>query len=160
MKIDLGIGEGLTTTVHDDLELIFPVRAEHLIGLIDNHVLEAAQREALWLICDEINETTWSSNENIAALGDLVELVAAGPTTIHNTGTEHRAVAETTGLVENLHSKLTVGTNDEHEWLGTSKVARIRDKSRGVGAWCTQLLGLAHEFGQGGDQESTSLAGT
>lgn len=150
---------GLTATIHDNLELVFPVGTEHLISLINNHVLEAAQREALWLVGDEINKATWGSNENITALGDLVELVAAGATTIHNTWTKHRAVAEATRLVEDLHGKLTVGTNDEHEWLGTRKVARIWDESRRVGAWRTQLLGLAHELGQGGDQKGTSLAG-
>lgn len=159
MGFDLGIGEGLTATVHDDLELIFPVGAEHLIGLIDNHVLEAAQRETLWLIGDEINETSWSSNENITALSDLVELIAARATTIHNTRTKHRAVAEATRLVEDLNGKLTVGANDEHEWLGTKEIARVWDESRRVGTLCTQLLGLAHELGQGGDQEGTSLAG-
>lgn len=77
-----------TSTIHDFLQLALPIRVQHLISFIDDHVLETLESQDLRRI-DEVTETTWSANQHVTALTKLLNLLALWTAAIDDTRTEH-----------------------------------------------------------------------
>ena len=80
------------------------------------YLLETIEGQESW-ITSEILEATRGSDENIAALLQGHLLIPDGGTTIDDARTQHRAVAQTTALVEDLTSQLTGWAHNENKRL-------------------------------------------
>ena len=109
-------------------------------------------------IIHEVNEPTWSGNENITAVLDLNLLVSLRTTAIGNTRTKHGSIAKTTGIVEDLDAQLSSWGDDENQgltpWQTLSSGIPISElDTRG-----SKLLNLSYQFGNGRDEEGGSLA--
>ena len=147
-----------TTTSQKLLEILVPVRTKHLISLVDDRELYTAHAQPIWAI-HEILETTRSANEDIAALGKLVEACARWVAAVSDTWTKHRAIAHAARLVEDLNGKLTGGNDDEDQWLGADAMnPSVEGAGSGVGARCLELLGFAHKLRNDWNQVSGCLA--
>lgn len=109
-------GRRRTTALHDLLQLSFPVGLEHLISFVNDHVLEALQGEKVRSV-NEVAKTTGCSNENIAALLKLDDLLGDWTTAVDDAGTKHGSIAETTSLIEDLGGKLTSWADDQDQGL-------------------------------------------
>jgi hypothetical protein len=105
----------------------------------------------------EVDQTTWSSNENVTALGQLLSLFTHRTTAIGNARAEHRAIAKTTRLVEDLTTQLTSWCYDEDQRLSTNSVDIRVEAVSEVWATSSKLLNLAHELRDGRDQVSSGL---
>jgi uncharacterized protein YoxC len=116
---------------------------QHLISLINNHVLETLESQKSRTI-HEINQPTRGSNEEITALLEQWNLLTKRATTIDDTRTKHGTVAKASGLVEDLSSKLSVGADDENQRLSTISLT-LPHESR-VATDSSKLLSLAHEL--------------
>ena len=106
----------------------------------------------------QVAETTRGPDQHVAAAPKVGNLVAERGPAVDDRRTQHRAVAEATGLVEDLGCELARRRHDDDQGLGANAVGqgvegrRIRTRSG-------HDLGLAHELRQHGDQESGRLAG-
>ena len=145
----------LTATEEDLVDVLFPV--EHLIGLVDDHVLEATKSQNARAV-DEINQTAGGSNEDIATLAEEPDLISDGSATVDDAWTQHGTIAKLAGLVEDLDSKFTGGNDDKHERLSGDFVSALHERG-GVGAEGCKFLGFAHELGDDRDHIGCSLAG-
>jgi hypothetical protein len=70
----------------------------------------------------------------------------------------HNAVRTRKTYVEDLAGELASRAHNQDEWLSTNTVGE-RVVANRVGARSSQLASLAHELGQDGNEEGTSLAG-
>ena len=140
----------LTTTSHDDLQVISPRIVEHLVSLVDDCVLDAVHAENIWL-AHEVHETTTSTDEDIATLAQVLDVHAEREATVSDAWTKHRAVAHATCLVKNLHRQLAGGHEDEHERLCTNRLSLAATRT-------TKLLCLAHQAGDDWDEIGCGLA--
>lgn len=122
-------------------------------------LLDAAKRQNVRLL-HEIKQPSRSSDKNITALLEFVTLSTNRSATIHNARTQHRPVAETTSLIEDLSRQLTGRSHDEHQRLSTNRVRNRVISSAQVGTGSSQLLRLAHQLRQDGDEEGGGLART
>ena len=77
-------------TLHNTADLGFETHVQHAVSLIENEVLDVDKRDTATL--NQIHQTTRSGNKEIATTLDLAQLGANVGTTIHNTGTNPRAV--------------------------------------------------------------------
>jgi hypothetical protein len=131
---------------------------EHLISLVNNHVLETLQSQNFRAI-NEVHETTRGANDNITTLLELLDLLADRATSIDDARAKHRAVTKAPSLVKDLGRKLTARADNENEGLGSnarSDAFLIGDR---IGTRSSELLGLTHELRNDGHQECSSLAG-
>lgn len=148
---------GHTTTTHDVFHLLLPVILKQLIGLIDDGEANTTEGETVATTHD-VTKATRSSDEKIATLGELVQLITHGSTTVSDARAKHGAIAETTSLVEDLTAQFTGGGNDKNQRLSSNTVNAIVEVLRNVGTSSSQLLGLAHELGDSRNQISSGLA--
>ena len=61
----------------------------------------------------EVHETTRSSNQDVATLPQLVHLLPTRSSTVNDTRTEHRAVAETPSFIKDLSGQFACRSNDK-----------------------------------------------
>ena len=108
----------------------------------------------------DVNETTRSGNEDVATFSQFSHLLTHGTTAVCNAGTQHRSIAQTSSFVEDLAAELTSRSNDEDEWLSPNSVRLSIEAIGQVGSLGGELLGLAHQLGETGDQECSCLART
>jgi hypothetical protein len=128
---------------------------QHAISLVKNKVLDVDEGDTATL--DQVDQTTGSGNEKIAAALDLAQLGANIGTTVHDTRADPRTVGELAGLIEDLRDQLTGRSKDEGCGVGLALAAvaeLARSLSRDGGG--TVLEGL----GKDREQETTSLSGT
>lgn len=57
----------VTSTFQDLLQVLFPIRVQHLIGFVDDYVLQATKGQDL-RTADEVNEATRGTNQDVASL--------------------------------------------------------------------------------------------
>jgi hypothetical protein len=148
----------LTCTRENGLKFRLPVIVEHLISLVNDHVLQAAERQDFGT-SDEIFEATRSSNQDVAASRKKAALLADRDSSVDDTRSEHGAVAQLSRFVEYLHSQLTSRDHHNHEWLSDHVVDSFLESSR-VGPRSPKLLGLSHELAQDWDQVGRCLSRT
>lgn len=141
----------LTATTHDLVHLVFPVTLKHLIGLVDDCEFDTLHAQDVRLV-HQILETTRSTDEKVAALGELLKVAAHGDTTVGAHRAQHGTVTKTAGLVKDLLSKLTGRNHDDNKRLGADA------SSLHGGTRALQLADLAHQLGDDRDQISGSLA--
>lgn len=119
--------------------------------------LDAAKRENVWLL-HKVKQPSRSSDEDIATLLKLLSLVTSGSTTVSDTRTQHRAIAQTTGFVEDLCGQLASRGNDEHQRLRTNRVRGRVEFGSQIRTRCSKLLCLTHQLREHGNKESRSFA--
>lgn len=94
----------------------------------------------------QVAEATWSTNEDVTALAELLDVEADRNAAIGADWTQLGAVAETTGFVEDLLSKLAGWADDEYQRLSADLVDfRVVIWTTCVDARATNLVDLAHE---------------
>lgn len=149
----------LTTAGEDLVELLLPVIVKHLVGFINDHVLDAAQRQDVRTL-HHVDQTARRGDENITALLQLINLVAHRSASIDDARSEHGTVAKLSGLVEDLNCEFSSRNHDDDQGLcpygrdnACIKLERIRTRS-------SQLLGLAHQMVEDGDKIRSGLART
>jgi hypothetical protein len=147
----------LTTSTHDDSHLFFPVVVQKLISLIDDGVANTVEREQVGTT-HEVQEATRSSDENVTALAKLDHLLTHRTTTVSNARTKHRAIAETTSFVEDLAAELTSRSDDENERLSSNTLSASIEVSGDKRTRSGDLLSLAHQLGDDGNQIRSGLA--
>jgi hypothetical protein len=140
-------------TLDDAADLWLETHVQHTISLIENEVLDILERDAATL--DEINETTWSGNQEIAATLNLAELGTDIGTTVDDTGADPRSVGKLAGLVVDLRDELTGWGKDQRGWVRLALTAKV---SSGVGWSCGRAVD--ESLGQDWEEETTSLSGT
>ena len=130
---------------------------DHLVGFVDDGVLDTTKRQDMRLV-HEVDETTRSANQNVASLLQLHALLTDWTTAIDDAGTQHRAVAETASLIEDLSGQLTSRGNDDDQRFSTNRVKVLIEALAEIWARGSQLLGLSHQFGQDRNEEGCSFA--
>lgn len=146
-----------TGVEHDGLEVLRPVVLEHLIGFVEDEVAKTAHGEDVGAV-DEVLKTTGGGDEDVAALAKLLDLIAHGTTTVGNAGAKHGAVAELASLAEDLDRKFTGRAHDDDERLGADGLRDALNELSGVRTRSRELLGLAHQLAEDGDQVGGGLA--
>lgn len=110
-------------------------------------------------LVDQVLEAAWSADNDVAALGELLDLLAQWATTVSDAWAEHGAVAQTAAFIENLNAQLASGANDQHQRLSANAVG-CRIVRAGVRSLGSELLGLTHQHGDDWDEVCGCLAGT
>jgi hypothetical protein len=147
------LNTGHILTLNDAANLGLETHVKHAIGLIENKVLDVAERDAATL--NQIHESAGGSDKKIATAFNLAELGSYLSTAIDDAGTNPRTVGKLPRLVVNLRDKLASG--GEYQGGGVrlalaTKVAALTGRN-GRGA-------VGKSLRQDGEQETTCLAGT
>jgi hypothetical protein len=142
--------------LEDPADLRLESHVKHLIGLVDHNELDALERENTATL-EEVDETSGSTDKNVTTLAELETLGHGIGTTVDHTRTKHGPVTETTTFIEDLSSQLTGGSDDKNQRF--SRVSTLPSE-KSVGTRSRQTLGLAHQLGQDGDEESSRLSRT
>lgn len=125
---------------------------------ISNNSLDSGHGKDFWLV-HEVTKAAWRGDENVAALTQLLDVVANRNTAVAADGTKHGAVAETTRLVKDLLSELAGWADDDDQWLSTHSVKLwVVVGSSGVRTGALQLLGFAHELADDWNEVGGGLA--
>ena len=132
-------------------DLGLKTHVKHTISLVEDQVLDVAQRDATSLY--EIDQSSGGGNKQIAATLNLAELGADISATVDDARADPRAVGELAGLVVDLRDKLTRGCENKRgrvRFSLASEAAALaaRDGRRAVDE------GLR----QDGEEETTSLS--
>lgn len=147
----------LTTATEDLAQLIIPITVEHLVSLVNYHVLESTKRQVVGTV-HKVDEPTRRGNQNVAAKRQLIDLVSNGASAVNDTRPQHAAVAELSGLHKDLDGQLTSRADDTHQGFSANDGIEARTILGRVGTRRSQLLGFAHQFVQDGDQIGSRLA--
>jgi len=133
-------------------DLRLETHVKHTIGLIEDQILNAGERDAASLY--EVNKTTGSGDEQITATLDLAELGADVCTSVDDAGLDPRAVGELARLFVNLRRKLTGWSENQRRWVGFA----LASETSLLWSRCSRssLEGLRKNW----EQETTSLSGT
>lgn len=107
----------------------------------------------------EVDNTTWSANEDVTPLLELLTLEAGRCAAVNNTGTQHRPITEAPSIIEDLSSQLTSWTHNENQWLSSNCIRLGIEVFSHIGARGSQLLCFTHQLGQNWDEESAGFAG-
>lgn len=132
---------------------------KHLISLVKDHVTNTAEGQESGIV-HEVDQTTGRRNENVAALLELGALLTGRTATVNDARAKHGAVAKLPGFGEDLNSQLTAGADDDNEGLSADSLVNTLAEGGGIGTRSGQLLSLAHQLIQDGNQIGGSLAGT
>jgi hypothetical protein len=140
-------------TLNNSANLGLETHVQHTISLVENKVLDVAQRDTASL--DQVDKTTWSGNEKITATLDLTKLRTNVCTTIDDAWSNPGSVCELARLVEDLRDKFTCWCKDQG---GGVSLALTSEASSGASRWSGRTC--LESLGQDGEQETTSLSGT
>jgi hypothetical protein len=136
-------GVRLTTTRHDLCHLFLPIIVQHFVSLIDDGVSNAGKRQDVGLR-HKVEETTGSSNEDVAAFHQLILLFANWCTTVGDAGAKHGSIAQTASLIEDLAAKLAGRGNDQDKRFAANGVMLRVEAVGEVGTRSGKFLGLTH----------------
>jgi hypothetical protein len=140
----------LTSTTHDLGHGIVPLAAEHLIGFVDDSILDASHREDVRLV-HQVLKTARGTDEEVAALAKLLKVDTDRNSAVRADRTKHGAITKATSLVEDLLSQLAGRDNDNDKGLGT-------DAATVDGARSLELANLTHQFGDDRNKVCGGLA--
>lgn len=119
-------------------------------------LLDAAKRENVRLL-HKVQQPSWSSDEDITTLLKLLSLVTSGSTTVSDTRTQHGAITQTTGFVEDLCGQLASRGHDEHQRFRTNRVRGRVESGSQIRTRCSKLLCFTHQLREHGDKKSRSF---
>jgi hypothetical protein len=140
-------------TLNDSADLWFETHVQHTISLVKNQVLDVAKGDAATL--DQVDKTTWGSDEKITSTLDLAELGSNIGSTVDNAGADPRSVSEFAGLIVNLGNKLTGRSKDQGSWVGLALTTKVTTST----GWCSRWA-VDESLRENGEQETTGLSGT
>lgn len=148
----------LTAAIENGIKLFAPVILKHLVGFVQNEILQTAETHDMRLV-NKFDEPTRSSDQDITASIEQVNLLSSGHPSVHNAGTKHGTIGELPSLIEDLNGQFTGRDNNENKWLGPNLIDTLTE-----GGWIWagggQFLRLAHELAEDRNQVCTRLAGT
>lgn len=144
---------GHVLTLNNAANLRLETHVQHAISLIEDEELDVLEGDAATL--DEIDETTWSSDEKIATTLHLAELGTDIGTTVDDTWLDPGSVGKLASLVVNLGDQLTGWCQDEGSWVSLALAAKV---ALSVG-W-DWLWALDERAGKNWEEETSSLSGT
>jgi hypothetical protein len=140
-------------TLDDTSNLGLETHVKHAISLVENKILNIAQRDAASL--DKIDQSTGGSDKEITTALDLAELRSNISTTVDDTRSDPRSVGKLSGLVVDLRDKFSSGGENQRSRISLSLAAEgssgISGDSRGT---------VDEGLRQDGEEETTSLSGT
>lgn len=139
-------------TFHDSSNLRLETHVKHAVSLVKNKVLDVLQGDATTLY--EVDQTSRSSHQQIAATFDLAKLRPDVSSTVDYTRSHPRTVGKLPRLVVNLGDQLTGRGENERCGVGLALAAKAT-LADGVGRG-TGLVGLRED----GEEETASLART
>jgi hypothetical protein len=126
---------------------------QHTISLIEDEVLDVAKGDTATL--DQVDETTWGGDKEIATALDLAKLGTDIGTTVDDTWSNPRSVGELAGLLENLGNQLTGGSQDQRCWVSLALTAEVATCTGWGWGWTVD-----ESLRQDGEEETTSLSRT
>lgn len=150
-----------TTTLENRVHLLGPVLIQHLIGLVNDRVLDTAHGQDVG-VAHEVNQATGSGDEDVTALAQILDLLAHWVAAVSSAWTQHALVTHLARLVEDLDRQLAGGNDDQDQGLGADAVTAVvvGGQCGAVGwTWAAQLLRLTHELAQDRDEVRSSLTG-
>lgn len=129
------------------------------MGRVEEWYLPDATQAKDGGLVDQVLEAAWSADNDVAALGELLDLLAQWATTVGDTWAEHGAVTQSAALIENLNAQLASRADDQHQRLSANAVGGgiISARIRSLGS---ELLGLTHQHRDNWDEVCGCLAGT
>lgn len=145
-------GDWHVLTLNNAANLRLETHVKHAISLVEDQVLDVGKGDAATL--NQIDKTTWRSNEQVTAALNLAKLRANVGTTVDDARTDPRTVGELASLVVDLRDKLTSWSENERSWVGlalASEASLLWDVGAGSVLEC---------LGEDGEEETTSLSGT
>lgn len=148
------LGLGHVLALNDTANLRLETHVQHAVSLIEDEVLDVAERDAATL--DEIDKTTRGSDEEIATTLNEAELRSDIGTTVDDTGLDPRSVGELASLLVDLRNQLTGGGQDESSGVRLASVSTESSVASTRGGGRSDEEGLRKD----GEQETTSLSGT
>lgn len=146
------VNVGHAGALDDGSDLGLETHIEHSVGLIKDKVLDVLQRDLASV--DQIDESTGSSNKEVAASLNVSHLLANVGTTVDDARSDPGSVGELLGLVVDLRHKLSGGS--KHKGSGVGLLVHVSRASRLWGGGGTVEEGL----GQNGEEESSGLTRT
>jgi len=140
-------------TLHNAANLGLETHVKHAIGLIKDQILDVLQGDATSLY--EIDQSTRSSNKQIAATLNLSELGTNIGTAVDNTRSDPRSVGELSGFIKNLGDKFAGRGKNQRGGVSLALTAELASGISGHGRRAVDE-GLRED----GEQETTRLSGT
>lgn len=144
---------GHILTLDDAANLGLETHVKHAISLIENEVLDVAERDPTSLY--EIDQSTGSSNKKITATLDLAKLRANIGTTVNDARSNPRSVGKLSGLVVDLRDQFSGGSEDQRGRVGLSLTTKLAGGAGGDGRGA-----IDEGLRENGEEETTSLSGT
>jgi hypothetical protein len=144
---------GHVLSFNDSANLRLETHVQHTVSLVENEVLDVAERDASTL--DEVDKTTRSGNKEIATALDRTKLRTNVGTTVDDTGSDPGSVGKLSRLVEDLRNQLTGRSQDQRSGVSLALTAKVSGSTGGNGRRAVDEC-----LGQDGEQETTSLSGT
>ena len=147
------LNTGHIFALNNAANLWLETHVQHTISLIEDEVLDVAKRDAATL--NQIDETTWGGNKEIAATLDLAKLGTDIGTTVDDAWSNPRSVGELAGLLENLGNKLTGRSKDQRCWVSLALATKVTTCACWGWRWAVN-----ESLRQDWEEETTSLSGT
>lgn len=118
---------------------------------------DALERQNICLV-HEVHNPTRRANQDVTPFLELLPLLAHRSSTVSNAWTKHGAITQASRFVEDLSGKLSSRADDQNQGLGSNRMLRGDECVGDIRTRCSQFLGLTHELGQNGDEESTGFS--
>jgi len=144
---------GHVLTLDNAANLRLETHVKHTIGLIKDKILDVLQGDAASFY--EIDQSTGSSNKQIAATLNLSELGTNVGTAVDNARSDPRSVGELSGLLKNLGDKLAGRGKNQRGWVSLTLTAELASGISGHGRRAVE-----ERLREDGEQETTRLSGT
>ena len=140
-------------TLDNAANLWLETHVQHAISLIEDKVLDIAKGDAATL--DQINETTWSGDKEIASALHLAELGTDIGSSVDDTWLDPGSVGKLAGLLVNLGDQLTGWSQDEGGWVSLALATEVLSGTGWNSGWAVD-----ESLGQDWEEETSSLSRT
>ena len=144
---------GHILSLDDTTDLVFETHVEHAVGLVKDKVTDIGKADATAL--DEINKTSGSGAQEIAAPFDLTQLGIDIGAAVNDSRPHPRAISKFASFVVDLADQLTGGGKDQGGGVGLT--GAIVGWTAGIGRGKTGTLGEGSR--KDGEEEATGFAG-
>ena len=106
-----------------------------------------------------VTQAAWRGDQDVTPSTKLIECDSHWKTTVEHAWAKHRAIAHTSGFIEDLHCQFPSRNDDYHERLSLDFMeASVVACYGGIWAWRRELLRLAHELRHNGNHVASRLA--
>ena len=138
-------------TLNNAANLWLETHVQHAISLIEDEVLDVTQGDTATL--DQIDETTWSGDKEIASTLHLAELRTDIGSSVDDTWLDPGSVGKLAGLLVNLGDQLTGWSQDEGCWVSLALATEILSSTGWNSGWAVD-----ESLGQDWEEETSSLS--